>query len=276
MRKRTGAMLCPACRKLINVDADRCPYCGQLRPGLWGWMPAIQRLFGQQLDLVRIIVAVCVVTYVISLIIDPPRIVTAGLGGLLAPSSRALYLLGMTGGIATHLGHWWTVLTAIYLHGGLLHIGFNLIWVWQLGPVVESTFGPARFFVLWSASGAGGFFLSNMFGAPPSIGASGAIFGLLGSLIAYGRRSASSLDALVTRQMIRWAVILFIFGFLMPGINNIAHAGGFGAGYLIADAMARSGTRSEGRGAQVLALLLLVATAGSFFLSVTRMLPLFH
>jgi len=274
MPKRTGSMLCPSCRKLINVDAERCPYCGQFRPGLWGWMPLIQRLVGRQLDLVRIIIVVCITLYVVSLAIDPPSVIGGGLSGLLAPSPQALYILGMTGGVAVHAGHWWTILTAIYLHGGLLHIAFNLIWIYQLGPTVEAIYGPGRFFVLWSASGAAGFVVSNLFGAPPSIGASGAIFGLLGSLIAYGRRSRSSVDALITRQMIQWAVILFVFGFLMPQINNLAHAGGFVTGYLMGDAVARKGARQEGRVTQICALLLLGATGAAFLLSVTRMLSL--
>jgi membrane associated rhomboid family serine protease len=98
----------------------------------------------------------------------------------------------------------------------------------------------------------------------PSVGASGSIFGLLAALIVYGRRSGGGM---MTRQLWQWAIIMFAFG-LFPGlrVNNWAHAGGFVAGWLLAQTMPTSDTR-EGRGVQILALALLVLTAAGFVLS---------
>ena len=269
------AMLCPSCRKLISDDEPRCPYCGAVRPGLWGFGPKLQRLFGQHLLLVPIISMGCIVLYVVSLLIDARAILTpsGGLFGFLSPSSRALLLLGMTGGPAFQLGHWWTLLTAIYLHGSLLHIFFNVMWIRQLGTFTEEALGPARFFVLFSVAGAGGFLLSNLFGHAPSIGASGSIFGLLGAMIAFRRRRGSTRDVL-TQQFVTWAVVLFAFGLFMPGIDNWAHLGGFATGYIMGQRL-HGQERPEGRGIQLLALALLVLTASGFVLSIVRFLPYF-
>jgi rhomboid protease GluP len=137
---------------------------------------------------------------------------------------------------------WWTVLSASYLHGSILHILFNLLWIRQLAPAVAEMYGPGRMVIIYTAAGAAGFTASSATGMlvflPPllrgaslTVGASAAIFGLLGALVYYGRRGGSSL---VGGQAWNYAVILFIFGFIMPGVDNYAHAGGFGGGYLAA------------------------------------------
>ena len=266
-------MICPRCGKLIGVGEERCPFCGAWRPGLYGFAPAIQRLFGTRLDIIPLIVATCVVLYVVALVIQPEAIFRpSGLFSILSPGSRALYQLGMTGGIAWQQRWWWTLLTAIYLHGGLLHIFFNVMWIRNLGPPVGEVYGPARGFVIFSVSGAIGFLLSNAMSGVASIGASGSIFGLLAALIVYGRRTGSSV---LTAQIWQWALIMFVFGFLMPGINNWAHAGGFVSGWAVAEALRSGSERRESPLLQVLALLLIALTAVGFvlsFVNVTRIL----
>ena len=190
-----------------------------------------------------------------------------GLFGILSPGTRALYQLGMTGGLAWQEGWWWTLLTAIYLHGGLLHIFFNLLWVRNLGPTVTDVFGPGRAFVIFSVSGAVGFVVSNVATGHPTVGASGSIFGLLAALIVYGRRTGASM---LTAQLYQWAAIMFVMGFLMSSVNNWAHAGGFAGGWVAAEAMGFSDHRREGMGVQLLAVVLLVATLAGFVLSFAR------
>lgn len=271
MRQSTGSMLCPSCRKLISVDEKRCPYCGTMRPGLWGFGPALAKLFGGRIDLVVILMGTCVLLFAFSIALDPRAALRpANPLEILSPSSRALYRLGMTGGWATATGAWWTILTAIYLHGGPLHILFNVMWIRDLGRAAEDVFGPARFFVVWTAAGAGGFVLSNLLGASPTIGASGSIFGLLGAMIAHSRRRHSTLGSAVSRQMIQWAVMLFIFGFVMRGVNNLAHLGGFATGYLLGRALPGAAERREGRSMQFTAMLLVVATLAAFALAIVR------
>ena len=260
-------MICPECGKLIGVGEEKCPFCGAWRPGLYGWTPVIQRLFGRQLDLIGLIVIACVALYIATLVLQPEAIFRlSGLFSILSPGQRALYQLGMTGGIAWQQGWWWTVLTAIYLHGGLLHIFFNVMWIRNLGPAVSDTYGPARAFVLFSLSGAAGFVLSNLLTPSPSIGASGSVFGLLAALIVYGRKRGESA---MTVQLWQWAAIMFAMGFFMSGVNNWAHAGGFAGGWVTAEAM-RFSEKRESRGVQILALALLVVTAVGFVLSFVK------
>jgi rhomboid protease GluP len=272
MRQTQGSMICPKCGKLIGVGERECPFCGAWQPGLFGYAPVLQRLFGRQLDLIPLIVGACVALYVLSLALQPEAALQMhGLFSLLSPGTRALYQLGMTGGVAWQQHWWWTVLTAIYLHGGLLHIFFNMLWIRQLGPSVNDVYGPARGFVVFSVAGAVGFVVSNLVTGAPSIGASGSIFGLLAALIVYGRRRGISM---LTTQLWQWAVLLFVFGFFMSGVNNWAHAGGFAGGWMAAQGMRFSEEKRESTGVQVLALVLLVATAAGFVLSFVRVTSL--
>lgn len=272
MRQTTGSMICPECGKLIGVGEQKCPFCGAWRPGLYGWTPALQRLFGLRLDLIGIIVMGCVALYIASLVLQPEAIFRlSGLFSILSPGQRALYQLGMTGGVAWREGWWWTVLTAIYLHGGLLHIFFNVMWIRNLGPAVTEVYGPARAFVIFSLAGAAGFLVSNSLTGSPSIGASGSIFGLLAALIVYGRKRGGST---MTMQLWQWAALMFAMGFFMSGVNNWAHAGGFAGGWVTAAAM-RFSEKRESRGVQLLALALLGLTAAGVvlsFIKVTRIL----
>jgi len=268
MRQVQGSMICPSCGKLIGVGEERCPFCGAWRPGLYGFAPALQRLFGRRLDLMSVIVVSCVVLYIAALVLQPESIFRVrGLFSILSPGMRALYQLGMTGGVAWHEGWWWTLLTAIYLHGGLLHIFFNVMWIRNLGPTVTEVYGPARAFVIWSIAGAAGFLISNLASGSPSIGASGSIFGLLSALIVYGRRRGSSM---LTAQLWQWAVLMFAMGFFMSGVNNWAHAGGFGGGWVTAEAMRFSDEKRESPRVQVLALALLALTAVGVVLSFVK------
>ena len=106
----------------------------------------------------------------------------------------------------------------------------------------------------------------------PTIGASGAIFGLLAALIVYGRKRGGSL---MTRQLWQWALILGIFGFLMPGINNWAHGGGFAGGWVAAHLMGFVDEQRESTGMLITSLALIAVTAvgvGLSFVNVTRIL----
>src|SRR3989454_9794966 len=244
-RKTGGAILCPSCGRITNADAEVCLSCGFRRPGLWGFGPTLGRLAGST-DGTKGISAPCVALYVLSLVIDPvaalrPR----GQFELLAPSGRALQQLGMTGALAWDAGRWWTLVTAIYLHGGLLHILFNVLWIRQLGPAVEQLFGPARLAVIFTVSGAVGFLLSNWVGHPFTIGASGAVFGLLGAIVAFGKKRGGTFGAMVLRQYGYMALLMFVLSYFMRAVNNAAHAGGFAGGLLAGLVVSLAARRRE-------------------------------
>lgn len=271
---RRESILCPSCRRLIHVSEERCPHCGTVRPGLWGLTPVLQKLFGQRLDLVKLVTVSCTVLYGATCLLDLLGLRWGGdILGLGAPSSKALYLLGMTGGWAWASGHFWTVLSAVYLHGSILHLAFNMVFLRWLGGEAEEVFGPARFFLLYTLAGVAGFVVSNVVAGSPTIGASGGVFGLLGAMAAFGHRRGGTHGARVSRQMWWLAAGMGVFGLLYPGINNWAHAGGFAAGLVGGWIMPFQAHRAEGRTAMVAAVLALIATLASIVWSFVTWAP---
>jgi rhomboid protease GluP len=261
-------IVCPSCGRLTRADAPECFVCGRRRPGLWGLTRLFQRLFRGAGIADRVSIA-CLVLYVASLVVDPAAVLRPrGMFDLFAPSSEALWALGATGAIPWRLGRWWTILTAIYLHGSVLHIAFNILWIRQLGPAVEQLYGPARLLVIFTAAGASGFVLSNVVGVPLTVGASGSTFGLLGALVAFGQRRGGLFGRLVLQEYGLWAGILFLFG-LLPGtgVNNWAHAGGFGGGLAAGWLVALAERREESTLDHLLAGASIVMTVVAFGLS---------
>jgi rhomboid protease GluP len=113
-----------------------------------------------------------------------------------------------------------------------------------------------------------GFVASNFLGHPFTIGASGAIFGLLGAMVAFGQKRGGTFGAMVLRQYGQWALLLFVLGFLMPGVNNVAHAGGFVGGFAAGLALALAERRAETGLDQVLAVGCVGLTLLGFLLAI--------
>ena len=240
-RPKTGSIICPSCGKLVGINDEQCYNCGRRNPGMWGLAPLFRRL-GQDLGFTSLVTWGCVALYIASLIIDPREIGMRGMS-IMEPSNRSIYLFGASGAIPVFgYGRWWTVLSAAWLHGNLIHIFFNMLWIRQLAPATAELYGSSRTVIIYTASSVVGFLLSSfaglIFGAIPilggaqlTIGASASIFGLLGALVVYGRRGGSSH---IGGQARTYAIILFVFGFMMPNIDNYAHLGGFLGGYAVA------------------------------------------
>jgi rhomboid protease GluP len=182
------------------------------------------------------------VLYVLMLLMSNGQIGMDGFN-ILAPSQRAEFQLGASGYVPVFVANrWWTFLSAGWLHGSLLHILFNMMWVRQLGPATAEVFGAGRMVIIYTIAGVAGFFMSSTMGyllpgvpllggADMTLGASASVFGLLGALVAYGKLRGSSAE---TSQALGYAVALFLFGLVMRGVDNWAHAGGFAGGYLAA------------------------------------------
>jgi membrane associated rhomboid family serine protease len=267
-RKTTGSILCPSCGRLTHAAAPVCLVCGRRNPGMWGFAGPLRALFRRR-SFVDIVTVSCIVLYVASLVFDPrgalrPR----GPFDLLSPSVEALFALGGTGSVAWQLGRWWTLLTAIYLHGNVLHILFNVLWIRQLGPAVEQLYGPSRLVVIFTVSGVTGFVASNLLGHPLTIGASGSIFGLLGAMVAFGQKRGGTYGAMILRQYGQWALLLFVLGFLMQGVNNVAHAGGFVGGFVAGLVLALAERRAETAFDQLLAAICIGVTLLGFGLAI--------
>ena len=253
-----------------------CPHCGRQKPGLWGFAGVLRRL-DLEVGATHLIIGGCVVLYVVSLVLQPEAIRFQGLFGLLAPGGEALLRLGASGSLpVVGAGRWWTVLSAGWLHGGLLHILFNMMWVRQLAPATTMLYGPSRMLLVYLVSSVVGFLASSFGGAflpflgfvmggsryAISVGASAAVFGLLGAMVYAGRRGVASQ---LGRQAWGYAIALFVFGLVVPGVDNWAHLGGFVGGFALGRVF--DPMHPERLDHTVAAGVLLVATLGSIGLS---------
>lgn len=280
-RQRSGSVVCPGCGRLVGVGEEACWNCGRRNPSLWGFAPALRRL-GDDLGFANLVVTACAVFYLATLAVDVEGIGMEGVFTFLQPSTRALLRFGASGVLPVVVfDRWWTVLSAGWLHGGLLHLLFNLLWLRQLAPAIAQVYGPSRMVILYVGSSASGFVLSSVggaylrfpvifTGAPVTIGASAGIFGLLAALIVWSRRGGA---AHVGQQAWTWAVFMGVFG-LIPnsGIDNYAHVGGFLGGFALGYAL--DPRRSEKAAHLAAALALLVGSLAAVIASLVVAVPM--
>jgi membrane associated rhomboid family serine protease len=272
-RDRPSSVLCPSCGSLVGVNDERCLTCGRVRPGMFGLAPLL-RLLGQDMGFVTIVMWGCGALYIASLAVGPNAGGSEGLLAFLSPSGPSLFLFGASGATAVFgYGRWWTVLSAGWLHGGLLHIGFNMLALRDLGPMTTHLYGTARTIIIYGVAAVTGFFASSVAGyvlrgGGLTVGASASLFGLIGAMLYYGRRGGSR--ALRDAAM-RWAIGGLAFGFFIPGIDNWAHLGGLGGGYLASRWL--DPLLPERGDHVIIALLYLVLSAASIVASVVVGLP---
>lgn len=155
-----------------------------------------------------------------------------------APRNIDLWRWGANFGIYTVRGQWWRLFTSAFVHIGLLHLLFNMWCLWQIGRLAESIYGRIRYLSIYlicvAFSG-----VTSIAWRPHSIsaGASGAIFGIAGALLAtfYLRKLPLPPEAIkpVLRNLATFAIINLAFGALVPGIDNAAHVGGLCCGLVI-------------------------------------------
>ena len=225
-RRTTGSVVCPSCGSLVGVRDDKCYSCGRANPGLWGFGPMLRNI-GADFAFAPLVMGACVTLWVGTLLASGGNIGTGGLLNALSPSQAALIVFGVSGAYPVFgMGRWWTVLSAGWLHGGLLHIAMNMYWVWQMGPAITELFGPARTVIIYTVGGIAGFALSSFAGAylPDlpflraaglTVGASAPVFGLIGALYHYGRTMSSSVK--------QWPALIIqaaLFGLLVPGTTT--------------------------------------------------------
>jgi rhomboid protease GluP len=232
---RRKSILCPHCGKLISVAEQTCPHCGISRPGArWKNIPITRGLL-QSDQLIKTIIYANVGMYLISLLMNPTRMgLSANPFMFLSPSNGALLLLGSTGTIPIDQGHrWWTLVSANYLHGGILHIVFNMIALYQIGPLVLREYGANRLIGLYTLGGIFGFLVSYFAGVRLTLGASAAVCSLIGASLYYGKSRGGAYGQAIYKQISGWVLMLFIFGFLVPGIDNWGHGGGIVGGIIL-------------------------------------------
>ncbi len=260
--------MCRECRALVPSSEPTCPECGASMAGIpkGGIGRAVSMVLPGFGSAPTAILGATVVIYLAASM-------TLGGGSVWSLSAvDVLYPLGAKWAPAIFAGDWWRLVNPVFLHGGIWHIGMNMLALVSLGPLVEHLVGARRFLVVYIATGIASFAASTLFSPRSlSIGASGAIFGLIGFGIGYALRAGSHMRGLredLTRSAI-WGVILF----LIPGIDHAAHAGGFLAGMLLGLLVTGRMSRSHWMdrlwtAAAILAVLLPIA---GFAVSISRL-----
>jgi rhomboid protease GluP len=229
-------ILCPICRKLISMDEPRCPYCGTSKPGSWLHNNPLARIFIDPSRFIKGIIYVNVGMFVLTLLISFQSL-SLSMGNplhFLSPSLLSLRLFGATGTFAIdNLHRWWSLLSAIYLHGGILHILFNMMAFRQISALIVREYGIHRMFGIYTLGGMIGFWVSYLGGTSDTIGSSAAICSLIGAALYYGKSRGGVYGQAIYRQVGGWVLVIFLFGFLIPGIDNWGHGGGIAGGVLL-------------------------------------------
>jgi rhomboid protease GluP len=232
MNPKRQSILCPNCRKLISTSEPNCPYCGTAKPGAWYKNNAWTRDIRDPNQMIKIIIAINVGMFIISILYSPKAAtLSPNPFTFLSPSGPSLEMLGATGFVPIdEYRRYWTLISANYLHGGILHILFNMIAFRQLASIVAREFGLYRMFAIYTLSGVFGYWISYVFEVYWTIGASAAVCGLVGAILYYGKSRGGIYGKTLYKQISIWVVFLFVFGFVVPGINNWGHGGGILAG----------------------------------------------
>jgi rhomboid protease GluP len=202
--------------------------------------------------------------FVLSLLIHPQK-TGFSLNPLtfLSPDNGSLILLGATGKIPIHrFGRWWTLISANYLHGSIMHIFFNMMAFRQIAPLILNQFGGSRMIIIYTLSGMAGFWTSCLAGVPLTIGASAAICGMMGAALYYGKSRGGAFGRSVFRQIGNWAVGIAIFGFLVPGIDNWGHGGGIVSGAVCGALLGYREKSAQNKLHHLAAGILVLATTG--------------
>jgi rhomboid protease GluP len=231
----------------------------------------LTRGWGQGEQLVRMIIYANVGMFIFSLLISRD-VMTGSFNplGILSPSTSGLAELGATGTLMVKNAGWWTLVSANYLHGGVLHIFFNMMAFNQIAPLITRLYGTYRFFTIFTVSGIGGFFISYLSGIPITVGASAALCGLIGAAIYYGRSRGGVFGQTIYKQLGGWALGILLFGFMIPQINNSAHIGGMVFGGLSAYLLGYHEKKRESAGHRIAAASCMIVTILVLLLALYR------
>ena len=172
---------------------------------------------------------------VINIAVFVVQMLGGGAAVLAGSDAFRLFELGALQPLAVARGQYWRLFTAMFLHAGLLHIALNMYGLYLFGGLVERALGRVRFLAVYLVSGFLASVASFTFSDPRSfgVGASGAIFGLLGAWVAFNLRRRGTAFASAN---LRWAFMLIainlVLGFSLVTVDNFAHLGGLGAGFV--------------------------------------------
>lgn len=247
------AVLCPRCRQIIGSNEAVCSWCGASRSNPWWHL--LNQLRGSSTTgwIIKAVLSLTILYFALSLLLSTK---IDNVGSFLSPGQNSLLMLGASGTLPIdRFGRFWTLISANYLHGGILHLIFNMMALRQLGPWVSNEYGSSRMLIIYTVGGAFGYLVSYFAGVIFTVGASAAVCSLIGALLYYGKSRGGMYGGSVYREVGGWVVSLFIFGMIFPGINNWAHGGGIAGGIILGALLGYNEKRGEQIFHHVLALL---------------------
>jgi len=238
---RSKHKMCPSCRALVSRGAQTCEECGTPLASVRA--PGLGRLIANVLPGATAATSLILLVNGFWFLMTMMAQMKGGGDGFSLFGSfgwELLIRLGSGYSPATLHGEWWRIVTPIFLHAGILHFFFNSYMLLQLGPLVEDEFGTERFWVMYLLCGIAGS-AATQFGSDlirghgvNTIGASGAILGLMGLLLVYGWRSGGATGEALKSAMMRYALYMIIFSIVAWNIvDHVNHAGGFACGALL-------------------------------------------
>jgi len=228
--------MCPHCRAFITTSDRVCPYCNtevgqraidrrQPREILGGFIPHARFT-------TSIILLINFGLFAATVLFSMRQ---GNADALMGIDGRTLIEFGAKLREGLQIGQWWRLITAGFLHGGILHILMNSWALFDLGAQVEEIYGTARMIVFYLVATVLGFYLSALWSAGISVGASAGICGLIGAMIAFGvRHRAHPMGAAIRGAYMRWAIYILAMGLLPLHIDNAAHIGGLAGGFAVA------------------------------------------
>ncbi len=212
--------MCPNCRAFVTSNDKVCPYC-QVPIG----PRAIERR--NPGDILGGLIPHARFTTIMILLINFALFAAE----YFSPQS-GITAAGQSVPAVLMQGQWWRLVTAGFLHGGVLHILMNSWVLFDLGAEVELLYGTSRLIVFYFVSTVTGFAASSHIGGGHfSVGSSAGIFGLIGAMLAFGFTDRSSLGMQVKSLYTRWVIYGLVLSFL-PGVDFWAHVGGIAGGFL--------------------------------------------
>lgn len=223
--------MCPHCRAFLDPKEKICPYCDNPLPKAYSERvaagTALRGLIPSTHFTTFIILAINFGVFMAMLLLSRK----VGADSLWDIDPRVSVLFGAMFRYSIVVdGEWWRLITAGFLHAGVLHILMNSWVLYDLAASVEQIFETPRFLVIYLVSSATGFWFSMLTGHALSVGASAALCGLIGAMLAYARRSGQSF---LWKAYMRWVIMIAIFGMIFPVVDNAAHFGGLAGGFAV-------------------------------------------
>ncbi len=238
--------MCPSCRALVGVQESACSLCGaRLRRRPSGLGKLLSNVLPQYTPVSYALLTANFLVFLAMFATEQQGTVTDFGRLLTGGNQQALVAWGADVSALVAQGEWWRLVSAIFIHIGIIHLLFNSYALMFIGPLLEELLGKERFLVSYLATGVIGFGLSNWYYPPwlVTAGASGAVFGMIAMAVVLSRRWGSW-GQILQQQLVHWIVYAFVFGIFI-GANNAAHFGGALAGAALAFALPNPNRHQE-------------------------------